>query len=80
MVVIAEESGSNITALRDLSGTLRARDATLFVVGVGRGMDDPNVKAVASKEEYAYHVTWFNEIMSVAPKLSDQICSLEGMF
>jgi len=66
--------------LQALSGTIKARDATVFVVGVGSGMDDPSVKKLASKEDYAYHVTSLLGIMSVSPNISDQICTLEGMF
>lgn len=73
-----DQAENNIPLLHDASGALQARDAVLFVVGVGSGMDDPNVKKVASKDDYAFHATSFNELMSVAPLLSDKICPLKG--
>lgn len=75
-----DQSENDISLLHDASGVLKARDAALFVVGVGSGMDDPSVKKVASKDDYAFHATSFSELMSVAPLLSDQICPLKGMF
>ena len=80
MVVIAEEEESDVASLESLSGTLKTLDATLFVVGVGSDMDDPSVKTIASKEDYAYHVTSLNDIMSVTTNLSDQICDLKGIY
>lgn len=52
----------------------------MFVVGVGSGMNDPSVKEIASKEDFAYHVNSLTDIMIVSSNISDQICSLEGMF
>ena len=78
--MIMDQSENDISLLHDASGVLKARDAALFVVGVGSGMDDPSVKKVASKDDYAFHATSFSELMSVAPLLSDQICPLKGMF
>ena len=77
--MIMDQSENDIRLLHDASGALKARDAALFVVGVGRGMDDPSVKKVASKNDYTFHVSSFSEFMSVVPLLSDQICPLKGM-
>ena len=77
--MIMDQSENNIPLLHDASGALKARDAALFVVGVGSGMDDPSVKKVASKNDYAFHATSFSQLMSVAPLLSEQICPLKGM-
>ena len=77
--MIMDQAENNIPSLHDASGDLQARDAVVFVVGVGSGMDGPSVKKVASKDDYAFHATSFNELMSVAPLLSDKICPLEGM-
>ncbi len=77
--MIMDQAENNIPLLHDASGTLQARDAALFVVGVGSGMDDPSVKKVASKDDYTFHATSFNELMSVAPLLSDKICPLKGI-
>ena len=74
-----DQAENNIPSLHDTSGALKARDAVLFVVGVGRGMDAPSVQKVASKDEYAFHATSFNELMPLAPLLSDKICPLKGM-
>ena len=79
VVVIMDQAENDIRLLHDASGALKARDAALFVVGVGSGMDDPSVKKVASKNDYAFHVTSFSQLMSVAPLLADQICLLKGM-
>ena len=76
--MIMDQSENDIPLLHDASEALKARDAALFVVGVGRGMDDPSVKKVASKNDYAFHATSFSELMSLAPLLSDQICPLKG--
>lgn len=73
-----DQTESDIPLLHDASGALKARDAVLFLVGVGSGMDAPSVKKVASKDDYAFHATSFSELMSVAPLLSDQICPLNG--
>lgn len=78
--MIMDQSENDIPLLHDASGALKARDAALFVVGVGSGMDDPSIKKVASKNDYAFHSTSFSELMSVAPLLSDQICPLKGIF
>jgi len=78
--VIMDQSENDMSLLHDASGVLKARDAALFVVGVGSGMDDSSVKKVASKDDYAFHATSFGELMAVAPFLSDQICPLKGMF
>ena len=77
--MIMDQTENDIRLLHDASGALKARDAALFVVGVGSGMDDPSVKKVASKNDFAFHVTSFSELMSVAPLLSDQICPLKGI-
>ena len=79
VVAITYQGEGNIALLQSLPGTLKARDAALFVVGVGSGMDDSTVKKIASKEDYAYHATSYYEIMPAATNISNQICNLEGM-
>ena len=77
--MIMDQAENNIPQLHDAAGALKARDAVLFVMGVGSGMDDPSVKKVASKDNYAFHATSFSEFMSVAPVLSERICPLKGI-
>ena len=77
--MIMDQVEASISALHEASGAYKARDAVVFAVGVGSGMDAPSVKKVASKDDYAFHAASFSELMSVAPSLSDKICPLEGM-
>lgn len=77
--MIMDQAENDNRQLHDAAGTLKARDAVSFVVGVGSGMDDPSVKKVASKDNYAFHANSFSELMSVAPVLSERICPLKGI-
>ena len=79
VVVIPEGDESAIADFQYFSGTVKVLDATVFVVAVGSGMDQPSIKQIASREEYAYSVTSFSDLMTVTSNLSDQICGLEGM-
>lgn len=76
--VIAISEGDVIADLQYLTGTLKALDATVFVVEVARGLSNPNIKQIASREDYAYHVNHFTDLMTLSSNLSNQICSLEG--
>ena len=78
VIAISEGDGDAIAELYDLTGTLKALDATVFVVEVGRGLSNPNIKEIASREDYAYHVNDFTDLMTLSSNLSNQICSLEG--
>ena len=78
VIAISEGYGDVIADLRYLTGTLKALDATVFVVEVARGSSNPNIKQIASREDYAYHVNHFTDLMTLSSNLSNQICSLEG--
>lgn len=78
VIAISEGDGNGIAEFQYLIGTLKALDATVFVVEVVRGMSDPNIKQIASREDYAYHVDYFTDLMTLSSNLSNQICSLEG--
>lgn len=78
VIAISEGYGDVIADLQYLTGTLKALDATVFVVEVARGLSNPNIKQIASREDYAYHVNHFTDLMTLSSNLSNQICSLEG--
>jgi len=77
ILIMLTDGTANIEANRtqEEANETKADGITIFIVGVGGGVDKDELKKVASKPDYFFFATNFNDLNSVLQKLLEGSCN-----